>query len=70
MLVLELRQRSQHDFRDLLSIIDIFWRRLPSALMNLIFIYSASTYSCSYILKSCFSNRPQYQWLKTHEGRR
>ena len=30
MSVLELGHRSQHDFMDLLSIIDIFWRGLPS----------------------------------------
>ena len=37
MSVLELEHHSQHDFMDLLSIIDIFWRRLPSATKGFFF---------------------------------
>ena len=37
MSVLELGHRSQHDFRGLLLIIDIFWRGLPSVTKGFFF---------------------------------
>ena len=44
MSVLEFEHHSQHDFMDLLSIIDIFWRRLPSVTKGFFFLHIMHEY--------------------------